>query len=128
MQQINPNMVREVIETKLDNIDLESSIQSAIALYNSVLLVDITNSPPIAVDAEIEIKRYLAAHFVSIKDNATRVIKEKIGDASVEYGKDLPDSKLMYLNGTRWGQAAILFDPTGKLERLGKVPPKWYSL
>jgi hypothetical protein len=128
MQQINPGMVREVIETKLDDRDLESSIQSSIALYNSVLLSDTTNSPPIPTDAEIEIKRYLAAHFVSIKDNRTRVVKEKIGDAYVEYGKDLPDSALMYLKGTRWGQTAILFDPTGKLEGLGQIPPKWFSL
>lgn len=121
-------MVREVIETRLSDKDLEGSIQTAIALYNSVFVVGLQTGHIIPSEAEIEIKRYLAAHFVSIKDNSTRVVKEKIGDASVEYGEDIPDKGLLYLNSTKWGQTAILFDPTGKLGKLGKIPPIWYSL
>ena len=62
-----------------------------------------------------------------MRDPATRVTAEKIGDASVDYNS-LTKGDSVGLKATSWGQMAIDFDPTGVLYRLGRFPAKWYSL
>lgn len=120
---INPKLVRDVINTHLTDEDIEGEISSALVLYRNYL-----GSKGLANDLQIEIKRYIAAHFVSLKDPTTRIDEEKIGDASVKYSKIGHDETYTGLMSTRWGQAAILFDPTGILKHLGGTAPTWYSL
>lgn len=60
-----------------------------------------------------EVERYVAAHFASLND--PRVMKEKAGDASVEYyGKTG-----MGLEATQYGQMALALDPSGALKKAG---------
>lgn len=60
-----------------------------------------------------EIERWLAAHFVSIRDKRTS--KDNVGDSSHTYeGKTG-----MGLEFTRYGQQAKLLDTTGTLAKLG---------
>jgi hypothetical protein len=118
---INPTLVKEVIQTRLTDDEIESDIASALVMYRNFL-----GGSSIPSDLQVEIERYLAAHFVSLKDASTRVDSEKIGDAAVEYSKLGKEGT--GLKSTRWGQTAIDFDPTGILGRLGNIPPKWYAL
>lgn len=120
---VNPQLVEEIITTVLSNDEIEGAISSASVLYRKYL--ETKNIEPYL---ELEIKRWLAAHFVSLKDPTTRVDKEKIGDASVEYSKIGQDSSYIGLKATRWGQQAIIFDPTGVLKNLDGIPPTWYAL
>lgn len=120
---VNPKLVREVITTALDDAAIEGAINGSLVLYRNYL----TNYN-IANDLQLEIKRYLAAHFVSLLDPTTRVDEEKIGDASVKYSKVGQESTTNDLLSTRWGQTASLFDPTGVLKSIGGIPPVWYAL
>lgn len=120
---VNPQLVEEIITTVLSNDEIEGAISSASVLYRKYL-----ENKNIEPYLELEIKRWLAAHFVSLKDPSTRVDKEKIGDASVEYSKIGQDSSYIGLKSTRWGQQAIIFDPTGVLKNIDGIPPVWYAL
>lgn len=120
---INPNIVREAIETALTDDDIEGAISDAMDLYDSYL-----GSKSITVRIQLKIKKFLAAHFVSLKDPSTRVNKEKIGDAEVTYTKMDHSDTFTGIMTTTWGQQAALFDPTGILRAAGNTPPKWYSL
>jgi hypothetical protein len=120
---INPKLVKEIITTTLGDADIEGAINGALVMYRYYL-----SSYNIPTDLQLEIKRYLAAHLVSLLDPSTRVDEEKIGDASVKYSKVGDDVSTNDLMTTRWGQTASLFDPTGVLKKIGGVPPAWYSL
>lgn len=120
---INPKLVREIINTQLKDSEIEGTISSALVLYRNYL-----SNKNIASDLQLEIKRYLAAHFVSLMDPSTRVDKEKIGDASIEYSKIGQDETYTGLMSTRWGQTAVMFDPTGILKHISGTPPVWYAL
>lgn len=120
---VNPNLVREIIKTKLTDDDIEGEISSALVLYNFNL-----GSSSIPNDLQLEIKRYIAAHFVSLRDQTTRIDSEDLGDAKTTYSKVGQDPSYFGLMSTRWGQAAIVFDPTGILRTLGHAPPAMYAI
>lgn len=123
MATVSPAMVREVISTTLTDVEIEGNIASALVLYRNNL-----ESKGLAEDLQVEIKRYLAAHYVSLRDITTRVQEEKIGDASATYVDAGNGASKEGLKSTSWGQTAISFDPTGVLSRLGSVPAVWYAL
>jgi hypothetical protein len=120
---VNPAMVREVIKTVLTDTEIEGNIASALVLFRNNL-----DGKGLSEDLQVEIKRYLAAHYVSLKDSSTRVQEEKMGDASASYVSAGNGETKEGLKSTSWGQTAISFDPTGILSSLGSVPPAWYSL
>ena len=62
----------------------------------------------------IEIEKYLAAHFYEHRDQA--LASQKTGDASGEYQGEWGKG----LNGSSWGQTAMLLDKTGYLASLNK--------
>jgi hypothetical protein len=121
---ISPAMVRDVIDTRLTDAEIEGCIPTAIALYRNNLE---GSSVPIAEDLETEIKRYLAAHYVSIKDRATKAAREELGEAEIEHAKNAGSSKTGLMS-TEWGQTAVELDPTGQLGQLGRVPVDLSSL
>ena len=123
MPTVSPSMVREVIKTTQTDTEMDGNIATALVMYRANLA-----GKGLSEDVEVEIKRYLAAHFVSLRDESTRVEKEKIGDAEASYVAAGNGATQQGLKSTSWGQTAISFDPTGILSRLGSVPPVWYSL
>ena len=126
MDCVTPPMVREVIQTILTDLDIEGSIVSSTSLYDNYLA-----GKTIASTIKLEIIRYTAAHFVSLRDASTRAssIEETIGDATIKLSNsDSWVGKASGLKSTRWGQTAILFDPSGIYSRLGLLPPKLYAL
>ena len=98
--------VKTIIDTELT--DLSVFIQAA------TLQVDRIAAKGELGAAELkEIERWLAAHFVSIRDK--RTIKDSVGDSSHTYeGKTG-----MGLDFTRYGQMAKLLDTTGTLAKIG---------
>jgi len=121
---ITPFLVKEVIDTKLDNSSIEGAISTALTLYRNYL-----GSRSLDSALAVEIKRYLAAHFVSILDPSVTVYEEEIGDASVKYGvvEKNAGSQGGVLS-SRWGMTAVALDPTGILKSLGSIPPRLQSL
>lgn len=121
---LSPRMVRDVIDVdNLTDDDLEGHIATALALYDEHLV-----NSTISVRLQLEIKKYLAAHFASLRDPSTMVQSETIGDARIDYvelAKAPVDKSLL---STRWGQVAISLDPTGILKHLGGTPPAVYAL
>lgn len=132
---ITPPSVREVINTSLTDAELNGLIAAAETLVKSRL-----SGVFVDADVQVEIVRWVAAHFVSIRGSQTTVTsssatikEEKLGDAKVKYGtsernSSISNNKLSSLKSTFWGQTAISFDPTGSLDNLGGKPPRVVAL
>lgn len=108
MARITPIEVREVINTPPAATDLDPFIDLAHRLVNAQLLAH-------GIDEAIltDIERYLAAHFVAI--TYPPMVERSLPDARQTL--EVPRGG-RYLSGTRYGQMAILLDPTGTLARL----------
>lgn len=130
---VTPVEIRGIIKTSLSDENIEDFISTAHLLVTRYL-----DQRSVPDDLKTEIKKYLAAHLIgaSLKDKSVSsgsVIEEKIGDASVKY-RDSSETaskggfSLSDLRSTRWGQIAIMLDPSGVLGRLGLIPPKVFSL
>lgn len=119
---VSPEMVRGVISTRLDDQDIESAISTAVNVYASKVGKD-----SVQKGLQIEVTRYLAAHFVSIHDPTSRPTREKIGDASIEYGSNNSSLGGGFLS-SMWGQTAAAIDPTGKLLGGITVPPRGVTI
>lgn len=120
---VSPELVRGVITTKLSDTQIESAISTAMVLYDSKL----GSNASVSKALQIEIKRYLAAHFVSIHDPSSKPLKEKLGDASIEYQVNTSKLGDGFLSSV-WGQTAAALDPTGALLGGTTVPPRWFAL
>lgn len=106
-------MVKEIIDTDLTNEQVAPFLAAANTLVTDLLLSESYSNETLK-----EIERWLAAHFVAVRD--PQVTQEKIGDIQATYeGKTG-----MGLNSTRYGQQAMLLDHHGILARKasGKRP------
>lgn len=113
--------VKEIIDTELDDVSM--FITTA-----NILVTKLLGDSDLENDHLAEIEKYLAAHFVAIRDpSAQRIVSEKIGDAEVRYqAGSMTYSNSMKdasgLNETSYGKQVIIIDTTGILkEKLGKV-------
>ena len=95
--------VKEIIDTSLDDLTPFILVASQ--------QVDRISGLGTAVLKEIE--RWLAAHFVAIRDKRTS--KDSVGDSSHTY----EGRTGMALDFTRYGQQAKLLDTTGTLRKVG---------
>ena len=114
--RVSADAVREII-------DVDSSLSLTPFIEAATLTVDEhLSDESLSDDLLKEIERWLAAHFVAIREQ--RVKSEKVGDAAATYhgqsGKGL--------EFTPYGQQAVLLDPTGKLASIGKRPAQLYAL
>lgn len=106
-------MVKEIIDTDLTNEEITPFLAAANTMVTDLLL-----SESYGVTTLKEIERWLAAHFVAVRD--PQITQEKTADAQATYeGKTG-----MGLNSTRYGQQAMLLDHHGILARVasGKRP------
>lgn len=105
--------VKEIINTDLTEDQITPFLKSA-----NILVTEVLSDEGYSDNLLKEIERWLAAHFVAIRD--PQIAREKIGDVDVIYhGKsDLG------LNHTPYGQQAMIMDYNGKLQVLqdGKQP------
>jgi len=102
MARVSSNEVEEIIDTDLS--ELTPFITAA-----SQLVDGITGLGSATLK---EIERWLAAHFVAIRDQ--RTVKDSIGDSSHTYGGKTG----MGLDFTSYGQMAKALDTTGHLASL----------
>ena len=116
MATITPALVREVIKTELTDDEISGVITTSNVLYSTLLA-----NKGFGDGLEIEIKRYLTAHFVAVKDPTPTVKAVGLGDAREEYEQIGNVTVQTGLKATRWGQTAITLDPSGTLIRVGGV-------
>lgn len=106
-------MVKEIIDTDLTNEQVAPFLAAANTMVTDLLLSESYSTTTLK-----EIERWLAAHFVAVRD--PQVISEKTDYAQATYeGKTG-----MGLNSTRYGQQAMILDHHGILARVaaGKRP------
>jgi len=102
--------VKQIVNTSLNDDDLDPFINSANLLVTAQL-----GDEELTTAQLKDIELWVAAHFVAIR--SPQASRERIGDAEVYYeGKTGGEG----LKLTRYGQAAIALDPTGKLANLGR--------
>lgn len=121
---VSVNQVRNIIvNTELTDAQIEGGISTATIIVLENLMV-----ANLATSVITEITTYLAAHFVSLRDKTTRIVREKIGDAEVEYEASKPSAGYTPLDSTEWGATALLLDTSGILLSLGKLQPRLISI
>ena len=114
--RVDGDEVKEIIETELTALQIVPFITAA----NLIVTDQLTGEHSAALLVEIE--RWLAAHFVAIRD--PRAKAEKTDDASATYyGKDG-----LGLNHTPYGQQVKILDTTGILASLGKRKAEFRSI
>ena len=108
--RVTANDVKEILETGLADSVVDVFIISANLLTDKIAIAD--HEGALSSSHLKEIERWLAAHFVAIRD--VRVGREQAGPVSqhFQYKVDLN------LNQTQYGQQAILLDVTGYLANL----------
>jgi hypothetical protein len=113
---VTPADVREILQTSLTDPQLEAFILPA----NAVVEAHLVGEDCMTDELLFEIERWLAAHFASIRDKASRVTSEKIGDAEETYGNKTGFG----LNYTPYGQQVKFLDCTGNLDTLDETKRK----
>ena len=109
--RVSDSEVKDIIDTDID--DIAPFIRVANILVTAKL------GGKGLSDAHLtEIERWLAAHFVSMRD--PRIISEKTGEASVTYYGKFG----LGLDGSQYGQTVKMLDTTGTLVSMGKIAVK----
>ena len=109
MARVTEAEVKEVIDTALN----DEQVKPFLILAN-ILITDILLDEGYSIDLLKEIEKWLAAHFVAIRD--PQVTKEKIGDVDAVYqGKTG-----LGLNHTSYGQQVVLLEHHGKLAEIAQ--------
>ena len=118
---VTPAYVKEVIRTEKCDQEIMSHILAATSLVNSLRTMS-----ALPDDLLVEIKRWLAAHFLALSDTEaflnSNISSRKIGQVEVRYKDDIEDKGAPGKNSilrTRWGRQAAMFDTTGTLAKLG---------
>ena len=109
MARVTDAEVREIIEIDSSITDLTPFITPA----NLIVTKECTDSSLDAAQLK-EIERWLAAHFVAIRD--MRSAREQAGQVSIGYQWKLG----LNLQVTMYGQQAIMLDTSGALANLNK--------
>ena len=105
---VSDSDVRKIFPTKIE--DIAPFIDSANSIINQY--DDLKALPEGQQD---KIALYLTAHLMSLTQRTA--LREKIGEADSLYAYE--DQLGMLIRSTFYGQMAITFDPTGRLNRLG---------
>jgi len=105
--------VQAILGSHYDStISLQPFIDTAVILVDWLDTQDTDNELSVAALEMIE--RYIAAH---IYEHADQIAQSKgVGRANATF----QGQTAMYLEGTKYGQTAILLDVTGNLKNLGK--------
>lgn len=99
--------VKEIIDTTLTDEQVKPFLTAA-----NLLVTDVLSKEGYGDAILKEIERWLAAHFVAIRD--PQMAKEKIGDVNATYhGKSG-----LGLNHTPYGQQVMILDHHGKLAEI----------
>ncbi len=125
MARTTPAAVRALIRPQgieIDDVDLGAIIATA-STYVDNQLVDVGLDSALL----IEIEKYLAAHFATLRSIAAGISSEREDDASVTYTVGQVQSTDA-LRATHFGQAAIALDVSGTLRSIGSQSPAFEVL
>lgn len=123
MASVNPNQVKNIIDTELNDSEIEGAISTAVTIVDNHLV-----SPDLSSGIRVEITMYLAAHFVAVRDKTVMIKSEKIGDASVTYDVGNREDAVFSFTSTKWGATAVALDSSNVLGQLGQKKPRLVSL
>lgn len=111
MARVSTAQVRTLIETNLADGEIDEFINTSNIVVNDRLSGEGLGSSLLS-----EIELYLAAHFVTMREEKGGLDKERFGDATDAY-KGEAGTGFSY---TRYGQQAMAMDTTGRLASAGK--------
>ncbi len=108
-------MAHRVDDTEVEAIiDVESSVDTNAFITTASVMVDTyLASKGLADSLLVEIEKWLAAHFIAIKQGTLRA--EKFGDAKDDYAIDVGKG----LDATPYGQQVKVLDSSGVLAKVG---------
>lgn len=109
MARVTEGEVKQIINTELTEEEITPFLRSA-----NLLVTKLLSEEGYGSDLLEDIEKWLAAHFVAIRD--PQVSKEKIGDVDATYqGKTG-----LGLNHTSYGQQVMILDIHGKLAQISE--------
>jgi hypothetical protein len=111
MARVTGTDVRAIIATSLDDAALLPFITPANQLVDELLLDKGLGEPRLK-----EIERWLAAHFVALRE--PRDTLRGVAESRHQYETPAVGQ---FLNGTRYGQMAIMLDTSGTLAALAAI-------
>lgn len=121
MQKPTLEQVRVVITTTLSDTDLQAVIDDAALIAEGC--------PSVAGysgDRQAAIVKWIAAHLIGTQSGvAGALVQKKLGDAQEGYAAPTMG---LNLQGSRYGQQALLLDPSGCLANLGKIRARFQAL
>ncbi len=110
MSLITDDEVKAIIDTDL------TDLVPFIAAAHVIVSEDLTGKG-MTVSRLTEIERWLAAHFVAMREDGARLTDVETGDGQYTFGGELGQE----LKFTRYGQQALLLDNSGTLAAKGMV-------
>lgn len=110
MARTNNSDLQDIFDTDLSTTALDAWIEIANEIVDDIAAADSS------IDSTrlTKIEKLLAAHFAAAQD--PRLAEYRVGDAQGTYQGEYG----MAINGTVYGQQALMLDPTGVLGRVGK--------
>lgn len=108
MARVTAADIQEILDVSSDVLTATPDLTPYITAAN-LLVTDLLGSSSLSDDTLKEIERWLAAHFVAIRD--PRTASEKAGSVGESYQYKLG----LRLEVTTYGQQAIALDTTGTL-------------
>lgn len=111
---VTDSQVKAIIDTDRDTT---SFITTAQLVYDEeVATAASEQSRTVSADRQDQIVLYLAAHFVCITEERGGLRRSKMGDSDESY--KAPGNNDVGLASTRYGQMAMMLDPTSTLSSL----------
>ena len=107
--------VKEIIKTRLTASEIAPMITAA----NLLVTAKCSSAGYSTVELK-EIERWLSAHFVAVRDPSGSISEKKIGEASEKYQRGSKAQSKEALEGTPYGQQALILDYKGSLTDLGR--------
>jgi hypothetical protein len=118
MARVEDAEVKEIVPTTIEDI-------SAFIISANIMVTDVLGDSGLSDDRLKEIERWLAAHFVAMKDGGARAVEEEVGRSRRRMGEATRQILGQGLKLTRFGQQAMILDTTGKLAELGKASARF---
>jgi len=106
--------VKEIIKTVLTDLEVAPMVTAA----NLLVTAKCSTAGYSAAELK-EIERWLSAHFVAVRDPFGSISEKKIGEASEKYQRGSKAQPKEALEGTPYGQQALILDYRGCLTDLG---------
>ncbi|MHA1809366.1 MAG: hypothetical protein ACTSYH_03535 [Candidatus Heimdallarchaeaceae archaeon] len=120
--RVSPSEVKEILYD-LDSTVTEASIRACILAANLIVTDQLGSSTDLSSAQKKEIERWLAAHFLSIRD--PRIEREWAANVGIHMAVPKLGSGIM---GTWYGQQAALLDTSGTLASIGKMTARVETL